>query len=223
MSKCLAVKYMEKNPNIKIMLEGGGSDLTISDGIFGKVDIIQSSEPMSVSDKNYLANLKKLVYEHEIAMEVLTVFVHPENPVNELSIYQLQSIFSGKVNSWKDFGGKDVEIEVYTIPNVTLTGLSFNKFVMKDKAFSHKAKFFETSDEVKIAVEKNPYSIGFGSFQRINIGKNSLKFISIKKEDIDQAYPPSDKFIKVLLYPLCRYYYYYTIEDPDEQTKKYIE
>ena len=43
----------------------------------------------------------------------VTVVVNASNPVNNLTKDQVQGIFTGKIQNWKDVGGPDGEIHVY--------------------------------------------------------------------------------------------------------------
>lgn len=45
-----------------------------------------------------------------IGYDGLALYVHRSNPVKDLSKEQLKDIFTGKVRSWKEVGGKDVKI-----------------------------------------------------------------------------------------------------------------
>ncbi|MDR2054510.1 MAG: substrate-binding domain-containing protein [Desulfovibrio sp.] len=49
-----------------------------------------------------------------IGYDVLGVFAHPSNPVKSLSMAQLKEIFAGRAVDWKQFGGPDLPITVYS-------------------------------------------------------------------------------------------------------------
>ena len=58
---------------------------------------------------------KKMVTAHEvIGWDVMGVFVHARNPVKGLTRAQLKEIFAGRATNWKQFGGADRPITVYS-------------------------------------------------------------------------------------------------------------
>lgn len=54
-----------------------------------------------------------------IGFDVMGVFVNPKNPVTSLTKDDLKEIFTGRATNWKQFGGPDLPITVYS---ETLTG-----------------------------------------------------------------------------------------------------
>ncbi|MGQ9797924.1 MAG: substrate-binding domain-containing protein [Ignavibacterium sp.] len=45
-----------------------------------------------------------------MAKDGLSLYVNPSNVVNDLTLQQVKQIFTGKINNWKDVGGKDAVI-----------------------------------------------------------------------------------------------------------------
>ncbi|MCM3600903.1 substrate-binding domain-containing protein [Robertmurraya korlensis] len=51
-----------------------------------------------------------------IGREAFVFFVHKDNPVEELSIKEIQEIYAGEITNWKVVGGEDEEIRAYQRP-----------------------------------------------------------------------------------------------------------
>ena len=51
-----------------------------------------------------------------IGREAFVFFVNTENPVNDLSIADIQRIYSGKTKNWNEFGGKNSAIRAFQRP-----------------------------------------------------------------------------------------------------------
>lgn len=51
-----------------------------------------------------------------IGREAFVFFVHKDNPVEELSIVELQGIYAGEITNWKEVGGIDEEIRAFQRP-----------------------------------------------------------------------------------------------------------
>lgn len=71
------------------------------------------------------------------AYDALTVLVHPDNPVRNLTRAQVKALFTGEVGNWRELGGHDAPVERVT---VELTGGSgtvdfFRESVMEGADF----------------------------------------------------------------------------------------
>ncbi len=51
-----------------------------------------------------------------IGREAFVFFLHKKNPVEKLSISQIQGIYSGEIKNWKEVGGKNEEIRAFQRP-----------------------------------------------------------------------------------------------------------
>ncbi|MGM0845205.1 MAG: substrate-binding domain-containing protein [Bacillota bacterium] len=75
------------------------------------VDMILTAGP-SKAQKSGLKNMEMT----PIGKEAFVFFVHRSNPVESLTIEELQGIYSGKITNWKEVGGKDKEIIAFQRP-----------------------------------------------------------------------------------------------------------
>src|SRR3990172_12101235 len=125
--------YMQKNPGVSIQVTGGGSGTGIAAIINGTTQVAEASRPMK--DKE-IANLKAKrgldALELPVAVDGLAVYVHEQNPVSELSLAQLKAIYTGAVKSWKEVGGKDERILLYSRENNSGTYVYFKEHVLED-------------------------------------------------------------------------------------------
>jgi len=99
--------YLEKAPEIRISVVGGGSGVGIEALMQGTTNIAMSSRKLKIQEKIELEDLHKPWVELTVANDALAVIVHPENPIKKLTKEQLKGIFTGKIVNWKDLGGKD--------------------------------------------------------------------------------------------------------------------
>ncbi|MEO6968487.1 MAG: substrate-binding domain-containing protein [Rhodanobacteraceae bacterium] len=60
-----------------------------------------------------------------VAWDALVMIAHPSNPVSNLTLKQLHDIYYGKITNWKDLGGKDEPIDLYTVAS-PLDGAEFS-------------------------------------------------------------------------------------------------
>ena len=94
------------------------------------------------------------------ARDPLVVFTNLDNAVNSLTQAQIQSIFTGDVNNWKDFGGTD-EFIVTIIPGKqTGSYQNFKTLFMDGRDISYDFMAYKSSMVVE-AARRIPYVISF--------------------------------------------------------------
>lgn len=92
----LAEKYMEENPDCKIMVMQSESSTGINGAADGTYDIGMSSREIKDSEKDL--GLKETV----IALDGIAVIVNTENPIENLTSEQVKEIYTGEVTTWND-------------------------------------------------------------------------------------------------------------------------
>ncbi len=78
----------------------------------------------------------KPVKEVIIAYDALAVIVNPSNPVSKLTREQLEGIFTGKIVNWKQVGGPDMKIIVYSRETSSGTYEFFKEHVLNKKNYA---------------------------------------------------------------------------------------
>ena len=126
-----AESFMAANPDIKLVISGGGSGNGIKALGEKQCDVAMSSR--DIKDKERAAAEKKGVKPVRIpvAVDAIVPVVNPENPVKDLSLEQLSAIYAGKVRNWKELGGQDAPIVVISRDTSSGTFESWQELVMK--------------------------------------------------------------------------------------------
>jgi len=126
---------MEKHPNVKTTVQGGGLSVGIKSVQQGTADIGMSSKELSPEEKG---NLKEFM----IGKDGIVIAVNTENSVSDLTLDQVKGIFSGKITNWKDVGGSDATVNVITREEGSGTRKAFEEIVMgKDTKIIKNAMF----------------------------------------------------------------------------------
>ena len=81
----------------------------------GEADIIFGAHP-SQEQMQQAAQQGKTLLLSPIGKEAFVFFVNAQNPVNSLNVEQLQGIYGGKFNNWKQVGGTDTAIMAFQRP-----------------------------------------------------------------------------------------------------------
>ncbi len=156
--KEVAKRIIAFNPDIHISIAGGGSGLGIKQVGEGIVDIGNSGRrPTDQEIQKY--NLKLFKW----AIDGVAVAVNPENPVKNLNKTQLKEIFAGNITNWKEVGGPDHSINVYTRDKASGTRKVFWKKAIDKSPITPRANVVVSNGAMKTAIAKDPYGIGYVS------------------------------------------------------------
>ncbi len=198
--------YMAKNPGTKIQVTGGGSGTGFAALVNQTTDIANASRKIKATEiASCLKAFKKRPTEYKVCLDGLSVYVSSDNPVKELSLPQLEAIFTGKIKNWKDVGGPDAPITVYSRENSSGTYEFFKEHVLQNKDFVASAQTMPGTAAVLQAVAKDKNGIGYGGAA---YGAGA-KHLAIKKDDGSPAIEPNEESVIKGTYPIWRHLFIY--------------
>jgi len=161
--QAIAKEIMSRYPDIQITIAGGGSGVGIKQVGEGLVDIGNSGR--KPTDQEIAAyNLKLYLW----ALDGVAVVVHPENPVRSLSLEQIQAIFAGKIQNWKEVGGPDKSIHLFTRDEASGTRQVFWEVALEKGPLAPTADVVPSNGAMKTAVATDPGAIGYMSVGHID-------------------------------------------------------
>lgn len=151
-----------------------GSGVGIRMLLDGKLSFALSSRPLK---ENELAQAKERGFALDqipIAVDGITFFVSPSNPIVGLSLLQLQDIFSGKINNWKTVGGPDLQITAFSFdPQVSGTADVVRQRVLAGREFGKNVQVVSTATDSILKVAATPGGIGYSSASVV-IGQKNI-------------------------------------------------
>ncbi|HEX3008253.1 MAG TPA: PstS family phosphate ABC transporter substrate-binding protein [Bacteroidales bacterium] len=215
-----AENYMKKNAGSSLTVTGGGSGVGFSALMSGTTDIAQASRSMKMDEKLKMQDAGKPFKEVIIAYDALAVIVHPSNKVAQLTREQLEGIFTGKITNWKDVGGADLKIIVYSRETSSGTYEFFREHVLNKKNFAASALLMPATGAIVQSVSQTPGAIGYVGFAYVEKNVRALK-VSYDKGKTFVA--PTIDNAKNKSYPVTRPLYYYYLTKIEKQVKPYID
>ena len=201
-----AETYMGSHTDVKISVTGGGTGTgfaALQNQTTDLCDASRKAKPAEVL--NCIKAFNAQPTEYKVALDGLSVYVNPENPLKELTVAQVGDIFTGKITNWKEVGGPDVPITVYSRENSSGTYEFFKEHVLKGHDFAASAQTMPGTAAIVQAVLKDKNSIGYGGAA---YGGGS-KQLAIKKDDSSPAIDPTEDNVVSGVYPIWRYLYVY--------------
>ena len=106
--KLAAQAIMERYPDIRITVAGGGSGVGVQKVGEGLVQIGNTGRALKDTE---IAKYGLVTFP--FAIDGVAVAVNPANGVTGLTKAQVKDVFAGKVTNWKDLGGADAPISLY--------------------------------------------------------------------------------------------------------------
>ncbi|MGE5627887.1 MAG: PstS family phosphate ABC transporter substrate-binding protein [Solirubrobacterales bacterium] len=175
--------------------------------IDGKADIIFVTEPSA--DELKLAKDKGVELEVvPIVKEAFVFLVNKANPVDNLTVQQLQDIYQGKIKNWKEVGGDDKEIIAYQRPENSGSQTLMENQVMKGLKMADAPKELKPTEmegliEDIASYDNSDRAIGYSVYYYANsmYSKDTIKFLKINNVE------PNNKNIISSSYPFTSAYY----------------
>jgi phosphate transport system substrate-binding protein len=212
--------YMQKNPDVKVQVTGGGSGTGFAALQNQQTDLANASRKVKAKEvEACIRAFGKRPAEYKVALDGLSVYVHESNPIKQLSLDQLRNIYTGKIKNWKEVGGADGPIALYSRENSSGTYEFFKENVLQGADFAASAQNMPGTAALLQAVGRDPKAIGYGGAA---YGQGA-KHIMVSKETGGQGVEPTEENILNQSYPIWRYLYIYVNPALDKgDVKKYL-
>lgn len=188
-------------PDIDITVKKTGSGDGAAALVDDRCDIATMSRFMK--DKEFKTAVEKgaMPVAHVVAMDGVCVIVHPSNPVKELTIEKVRSIYKGQITNWNQIGGADMPIVVISRDTSSGTYESFNKLVMKKQKMASGVEYVNANPQAHARVKTTAGAIGYVGLGFIDFNVKVLSIDGVK---------PSRQTISSGEYPVSRPLYMFT-------------
>ena len=203
-----AENYSEKNPSAHVTVTGGGSGVGLSSLREGTTDIAMASRRIKFDERVRMQQAGRPVEELTVAFDALAVIVHPSNPVSRLIREQLEGIFRGKITNWKQVGGEDRQIVVYSRETSSGTYEFFKESVLKHRNYMPAVLSMPATGAIIQSVSQTPGAIGYVGLAYLN---PEVKALAVSYDGGGSYVDPTFDNARSKSYPIVRpLYFYYT-------------
>ena len=224
-----AEQFMKVHPKVRIAVSGPGSGAGIASLINGTSDICQTSREIKTKEIDQAKANGANPYETTVALDALSVVVHPSNPVSELTFAQLSAIYTNQVTNWREVGGDNAPIVAIARDTNSGTHVFFKEHVVqmqgldtenKDLEYGTEVLFLPSTEGGVTEVANNPNAIFYPGLGYVT---DAVKLLAIKKTADDPAVLPSVETALDGSYPIARPLLYYTNGEPTDVIKAFID
>ena len=229
LAQAWAEEYAVAEPSVSVEVSGGGSGTGVAALINGTADIANCSRRMEAEE---IAKVKAATGQEPklniVGYDALAIFVHKENTLDEITIEQLAAVYNekGSVHSWTDLnvqapGCRDNEMILISRQSNSGTYHYFREAILGKKAdFKLGTLDLHGSKDVVELVSRTPCAIGYSG---MGYATQQVKMLRVARKAGEQAFAPNVENTQKNAYPISRPLYLYTVGEPKEAVKKYLD
>ena len=245
--KNTAEKFKDKNPSVTVEVQDPGSSAGIGAMINGQSDLCPASRTMKKEEYEKFAekNNGAKPLEVRVALDGITIYVHKDNPLSEISMDVLGRVFAqnpqedftdkkgkvhkalgAKVATWGDVDPnlpaefKSAKISLYSRNAASGTYGFFKEHVLNDHDYDKAAQEMPGTSSVVNGVAKDKFAIGYGG---VGYKTEDVKVLKVAPKAGEPAVPANPETIATRKYPISRTLQIYVPRKPEGAVKSYLE
>jgi phosphate transport system substrate-binding protein len=214
---------MSKHPEAQIAISGGGSGTGIAALINKQIDMADASRPMKEQE---IADANKNgvdPVEWKVAVDGISVIVHPSNPIKTLTVTQLKAIYNGSYKNWENVGGKDATIITYGRQSNSGTYVYWQEHILQNQKYRTDMQSLNGNADIADAVARDPNAVGYVGVAYAAARKGEVKIIPVQAKADKPFYEPTAENIASGKYPISRYLFIYTNGVPTGGIREYLK
>jgi phosphate transport system substrate-binding protein len=214
LNRRLAEEFMRSQPGVAVQVEGGGTGSGVAALLEGRIDLCAASRPFSPDEVAALHDrFATLGVRFLVARDALSVYLHPSNPVDDLSMNELRGLFAGSIVNWRAVGGRVEAVVPVVRPPSSGTYRFFRDHVLRDRGYTAGARTAVRTRDVEALVGQLPGGVGYGG---LAFGRDLLHC------RIDGV-APTAATVRDGSYPLARYLYFYAAQPPTGRVRDFTD
>jgi phosphate transport system substrate-binding protein len=197
-----AEQYRTKHPEAQFAVRGGLSAASKA----ADLDVVQSEGTGPAA--------KHVAFP--IAIHAIVVYVNQTNPIRELTLAQVRSIFLGRITNWKELGGADRRINLFAGESTTGTLAFFQESVLHgEEPYPFVGK--NNAHALLEVIASDPDAIGYGTLDT----HPGARGVAIKAGPASLAVEPTISTIRWREYPITRQVYWAVSPNASRAAKEF--
>ena len=223
-----AEAYDRVDPSVSVEVSGGGSGQGAAALINGSCDIANCSRKLEEKEAAEIRTRRSLEpKEYVVGYDALSIFVHTNNPLREISVEELGEIYrdGGSITRWSQLGiaiphAKGDAIILVNRQNSSGTYHYFKEAVVgKKNEYRLSALHMNGSKDAVELIANTPNAIGYSG---MGYATPEVRAVRVSKKKGEPGVAPSAVSALDGSYPIARPMFMYTAGEPAGALKKYI-
>lgn len=218
-----AEDFMEQREQVNISVTGGGSGTGIAAIINGTADICASSRDMKQEEYDLAKQRGVTPVEIAVALDGIALVVNPSNPVSELTLEQIEKIYTGQYNNWNQVGGPDANIVVLSRESSSGTYVFFQEHVLGKKDYAPSVRLMPATSAIIQSVSVDRMAIGYVGLGYAEEAGDKVKMLPVRADAGAPAVMPTEAAVKSGEYSISRPLFLYTNGEPRGQVRQFVD
>jgi len=166
----LRLAYENKHPGRRIEIQEIGTSAGIRATLEGVSHIAMSSRYLSENE------MEQGLMPLPFALDGISVIVHNDNEVNNLTSEQVAEIFRGNITNWSEVGGNDAEIIVVSREEGSGIRSTFEELADLEITIERDGRTFRDSEVARGAI----FEKGTGAVKgTVRLSRNSIGYVTV--------------------------------------------
>ncbi|MEM1442084.1 MAG: phosphate ABC transporter substrate-binding protein [Verrucomicrobiota bacterium] len=197
----LAEAYKEAGNEVSFEIAAEGSSSAFTNLLAGTADIGMSSRNIKDSEIEEFTAKGMEIKDWIGAYDMIGVIVNEQSGIEELSVEQIEGIFTGDITDWSEVGGDPGAISVYTRNTSSGTYKSFQEMAMNKRDYGADTQKMAGNEQIAEEVAKNANGIGYVGLAYTD--KDGIKPVAVDGVELKPENAAD--------YAIARSLHYYTI------------
>ncbi len=210
-------------PDTQIQVDNKGVNASTIALLDGTAHITPMSRMMEESElAQFQAKLGYRPTAYAVAVDALVLYVHKDNPIQGLTMEQVEEVFAKApryrttpITKWGELDlnepWTDVPLNLYGLPHTTGTHEFFKTHIVRGGELKTSVNEEASSQSVVQKVAADQYGLGYGGSESVVPG---VRMVPLAESEFSPYVEPTDQNIMNRRYPLRRYLYIYVNQTP---------
>lgn len=172
------------------------------DLVNGKSRLAVLARDLNAAESTAVNSGQEKLIAQKVALDGIALIVHGDNPVEQLTFDQLNAIFTGTVQNWREVGGNDQPLHPLIRDRNSGTYEIVQQRVLRNQPYGTTVRLCRTFREMVALVEQDAGAIGGVGMGWVQQGY--LKAIAVAEKPEGPFVVPSQQSIYEEKYPLRR-------------------
>jgi phosphate transport system substrate-binding protein len=211
-------------PGVEFDVVGGGSGIAAPALLSGQAELAPMSRPMNAKEiEDFKKKFSHAPTRITVALDAIAVYVNKYNPIEVLTLKQLDGIFSishkrgsKEIKTWGQLGAQgewqDKEIIIKSPARTHGMYTVFREMVLDNGDYRYDMRAEPVSSSIVQGIGAEPTAIGFASYF---YHTRRTRPLAVAANDGAPAFPPTQQNCLEGKYPLARFLYVYVNKKPD--------
>jgi hypothetical protein len=156
-----------------------------------------------------------------VALDGLVIVVHPDNPVENLSLGEVQALFNGRITNWSALGGPDQPVNLISREQGAGTRAILQQRALAEQRISINALIQPDDPSLLAAVAADPLAVGYSMMGTAASRQAQGPAVEVKLLSID-GIAPTPATTADQSYPLTAPLYFLSPTEPQGELRAFL-